>query len=81
MSTQEGTSGEAFFKRCSETPGFPPNFVDLIEPSAAKYYDPFASNLNGSAAYAEDFCTMMGRDGILHSVLNAYSLAGKLLTR
>jgi hypothetical protein len=78
VSTQEGATGEAFFKRCSETAGFPPNFVDLIEPSSAKYYDPFASDLSGSKAYSEDFCTMLGRDGVVHAVLNAYSLAGSL---
>jgi hypothetical protein len=76
ITTQEGVQGEDFYTRCSKQPGFPADYVDLIEPSPAAYYGPFAKAFQPSEnVFSEDFCEMLGSNAMLRGFLDARQIA------
>lgn len=67
IDTKEGEPADVFRKRCTAINGFPPNLLDVMEPSQALYFDPLTAALNAAhsgTGQTGDLCSMLGELGL-----------------
>lgn len=79
--TAEQQTDADFFTSCTKTPGFPVNFIDLMEPSAKAYYGPFADGVDdviSGHAINENLCTMLGATRLVRQILHGKQIADEL---